>query len=433
MDGVDSLPWWLHQRRWRDDASRFRIAIKARQIGWSTILGAEALRDAVCGDLHVLASVSQRQSLELLRKVKAMVPIIEAAGLRATTNNSECVEFSNGGRVLCLPANPETIAGYTGHVTLDEFPRHKNSRAIWEALFPSISTQARYRVSVVGSPMGRRGQFYEMIEEARLGRTRFPWSLHQVDVHQAIANGCGHDLEELRAACFDEQVFRQSFLCEFVDESYALLPYELILQCVNDDLPYEPDLASLYKRGDLYLGMDIGRTRNLSVIAILERISRDVFVCAGVIEMPAWSFDDQEAMLYRVLSNRNLRKACIDETAIGKQLAERAARKFGAKVEGIHFTEAIKEELGGLTRRTFEQRNIFLPDRDILFDDLHSVERITTTAGHLRLQAPQEHGHHADRYTAISLALHAGTYPVTVMEKVRKLKPARQDTAVGGW
>ena len=46
-------------------------------------------------------------------------------------------------------------------------------------------------------------------------------------------------------------------------------------------------------------------------------------------------------------------------------------------------------------------------------DDLHSVARSVTLSGNVRYAAPREAGSHADRWTALALALHAaGAAPV---------------------
>ena len=49
----------------------------------------------------------------------------------------------NGSRSVGLPANPDTARGWSANILLDEFALHKDSRAIWTALFPSITRATR--------------------------------------------------------------------------------------------------------------------------------------------------------------------------------------------------------------------------------------------------------------------------------------------------
>ncbi len=48
------------------------------------------------------------------------------------------LRLPNGVRVIGLPANPETIRGFTGDVFLDEFAVHADDREIWAAVFPTL-------------------------------------------------------------------------------------------------------------------------------------------------------------------------------------------------------------------------------------------------------------------------------------------------------
>ena len=41
------------------------------------------------------------------------------------------------GRIIGLPADPQTARGFTGDVLLDEFAMHAFDREIWAAMFPT--------------------------------------------------------------------------------------------------------------------------------------------------------------------------------------------------------------------------------------------------------------------------------------------------------
>lgn len=399
------IPWWIHQRRWKADRSRFRIALKARQIGWTTIAAGEALDDALLGKTTIMGSRSKRQANEMMGKVRALA-VIALAGtpISLAKDNADELVLSTGGRVLSIPAHPDTIAGFTGNVILDEYARHQKSREIWEALFPTISSRPDLRLSVLSTPMGRAGKFYDLVREAQ--RPGSEWSLHRCDIYDAVASGCGHNIEQLRAACQDEQTFRQSYLCEFVDEAYALLPYDLLQACTDEHLTYT--LGNVAPKGELFVGVDVGRRHNLTVICVLSRVGR-TYTTAGFIELAGTPFAGQRAELARVLGLPGARRCCMDATGLGMQLAEEAVARWGKwRVEGVTMTPAIKASLAGLVRATFDDRRIYIPDHDPLLADLHSVERQTTIDGAVRFRATELEGSHADRFTALALALYAG-------------------------
>ena len=98
---------------------------------------------------------------------------------------------------------------------------------------------------------------------------------------------------------------------------------------------------------------------------------------------------------------------------LGMQLAEELVRKYGSRVEPITMTAPVKESLASRILAAFQRGDVAIPDHRPLIDDLHSIQRTVTLAGNIRYAAPREEGSHADRWTALALALQAaGTAPV---------------------
>ena len=119
-------------------------------------------------------------------------------------------------------------------------------------------------------------------------------------------------------------------------------------------------------------------------------------------------FCKQEEILHEILSHKFFRRNCQDNTGIGMQMAENAQYKFGKfRVEGITFTNKIKEELAYNLRTEFENKTVFIPKRHEIREDLHSIRRLTTSAGNIRFDAERSDNGHADRFWALALALHA--------------------------
>ena len=66
-------------------------------------------------------------------------------------------------------------------------------------------------------------------------------------------------------------------------------------------------------------------------------------------------------------------------------------------------------------------------------EDLHSVERTVTLAGNVRYAAPREAGSHADRWTALVLALHAADTPPTGASMFLSAGRCRRRDILDGW
>ncbi len=399
-----ALRWWDHQRRWLEDRSRLRVCCKARQIGLSTAVATEALHAAVYGQTTVIVSASQRQASELLRKASQLLPLVTIAAegaVRVDKESAEAIELSTGGRVISLPASAATVQGYTGHVVIDEAAWIPDVEALWMAIVPTISTRGEYRLSVVSTPGPRAGMFHRLWHNGDEA-----WSRHCVNIYDARAGGAPHDLDALRAAVADEATWRAAYECQFVDEAHALLPYDLLLARVDDALSYHLDGKTLGEPGDLYAGYDVGRKHDLSVLIVLERTQKE-FRWRGAVELRQAPFDEQFELLGSVLQGRGLRRLAIDQSGLGMQLAEELVGKHGSRVEPITMTAPVKESLASRILAVFQRGEVRIPDHRPLLDDLHSVQRTVTLSGNARYAAPREAGSHADRWTALALALQA--------------------------
>ena len=170
------VPLYPYQRRWVEDSSRFKLAVKATQIGYSFAASLEAVLDCLeRRTLWIVLSRGERQSLEFMQKVLQHVEAMRiAAGSLETSffENTEvrelAVKFPNGSRIIGLPANPDTARGYTGNMILDEFAFHQQDREIWAAAFGRVS-RGDLKLRVISTPNGQRGKYYELAKQQGLG------------------------------------------------------------------------------------------------------------------------------------------------------------------------------------------------------------------------------------------------------------------------
>jgi phage FluMu gp28-like protein len=398
-----------YQQRWVADTARFKIGMWSRQTGKSFATSLEAVLDAVENrSLWVLLSRGERQSRELMEKVRlhagflgAAVQAVEADwGKQTSVRLMEC-RFPGGGRVIGLPANPDTARGFSGNVVLDEFAFHADSRKIWTALYPSITRG--YKIRVISTPNGRSGMFYDLWSADN------GYAKHKVAIDDAVAQGLPLNVAELRAGINDPDAWAQEYECQFIDEAAALITFEMIAACESDCLAAPEELAGLT---DLYIGMDIGRRRDLTVIWLAQRLG-DVLVSRAVQPMFRAPFAAQMQALSAWLALPGLRRACIDATGLGMQLAEEAQSRFGAcKVEAVTFTAAVKEELAMTMLRRFQDRAVRVPADAAIRSELHAIRKVVTAAGNVRYDADRsETAGHADHFWALALAIHAASNP----------------------
>ena len=412
-----AVPLYPYQRRWLLDQSRFKIGMFSRQSGKTFTTTLEIVDDCFAAAAEragrrrrwVILSRGERQAAEAMDEgVKRHAA---AYSLALDTLDHEFVSdagtryralevgLPGGSRITALPANPETARGYSANVFLDEFARHRESRAIWGALFPVIS--AGHRIRVTSTPNGKGNKFYELMAAEDGGRT---WSRHVVDIHRAVADGLPRDIDELRAGLGDDELWRQEYELEWLDEASAWLDFDTI-NSVEHPAAGDPERAA---GGIRVIGNDIGRRRDLWVAWVLELVG-DVAWTREVVALRGATFRAQDMALDELVGRWRPAAVWMDQTGMGEKPVEDAIRRYGRSVvAGCIFSPARRLGLATALRSRAQDRTLRIPagDRE-LRADLHSIKRIAGAAGPPRLVVDDEGGSggsHADRFWALALA-----------------------------
>lgn len=453
-----------YQMNWLKDKSRFKLGVITRQGGKSFGTALEAVDDCMeQTTMWVFLSAGERQSKELMAKAAMharaydmAIEEIESEFLAEDETKYKQLEivFPNGSRIVGLPANPDTARGWSANILLDEFALHRNSREIWKAMFPTVTRG--YKIRIISTFKGKSNKFYELFfsaptlqkydgKEYEHFGDRGGWSKHFVSIHQAVEMGLelkdedGKPIEpdDLRLALNDEDAWAEEFECIPSEEASAFLSHDMISSVedvkldkaplwvakliaaaeanyvefkqtkVRPPLPLDV-LKNVALLGELYVGGDIGRKKDLTVFwADLE--INGILRTLAVIELRRQPFFVQEQVLHTLLSQAAFRRACIDETGIGAQLAEGAQDMFGAyRVEGIPFTPGNKEAMAVGLKQNFEDRGSQIPADNVIRRSLHSVKKYATTTKHFRFDAEKTDATgHADHFWAKALSVQA--------------------------
>jgi phage FluMu gp28-like protein len=372
----------------------------------------------------------------------------------------------NRSRIIGLPANPDTARGYSGHIVLDEFAFHGDAHKIYAACFPIITRG--YSIEVISTPNGTAGKFYEIAKAAGLvgevsgARCQVPgenqdarsltpdtrhltpnpiWSGHKVDIYNAVAEGLPANIDLLKSGCDDEETWLQEYCCQFLSDAQNYIPIELISTCVHEEattewsevsgaryqVPGKPATASLTpdtrhltpSTRDLYLGVDIGRKRDLTIAWLFEKVG-NVLWSRLLLTLKGVTFDEQEKAIFRLL-DLGVRRAGFDASGIGMMLAEHAVQKYGAVVEPTTFTAQLKERLAPMVKQAFEERTVRIPDNREVRADINSVKRFVSPAGNVRFDAEHTDRGHADRFWALAMVVNAASEPVGHFDEVAGL------------
>lgn len=414
--GAPVINFLPYQRRWLEDQARFKIGMFARQTGKTFTTCAEIVDDCIMAEIQgkkvrwVILSRGERQAKEAIDEAikpfaKAFYLVYEAllkgrgapeyieAEFKAESGavyKAQEVIFPGGSRITALPANPDTARGYSANVFLDEFAFHKDSRAIWRALFPVIS-RSGLKLRITSTPNGKNNKFYELWSN----RDSFTvWSKHRVDIYEAVSQGLDRDIQELKAALADEDAWKQEFELEFLDESSAWLTYDLITAC-EDENAGKPEL---YTGGPCFIGNDIAARRDLWVAWVWELVG-DVLWTREITEMSRKKFAEHDLEIARLAGVYNMTKLGMDQTGMGEKPVEDMTRIYGAGVvEGVLMTVTRKLNVATVAKQAFEDRKVRIPmGNPVLRADLHKIQKVTGATGAPRLVADRDGDGHADR------------------------------------
>ncbi|MBO6271339.1 terminase family protein [bacterium] len=433
-----------YQLRWLNDNSKVKIWEKSRRIGATYVQSYEDVTDCIYKKVPAVwfSSADESAAREYIDYCEQWVKLFNVAakslGEVIIDNDKDVkayiIEFSNGTKIHALSSNPKGFRSKGGKVVLDEFAFHKSPMELWKAARPCITWG--YPLRILSTHNGQNCLYYKFIDQVLKGKLK--WSHHKVPIQLAVEEGLVDKiygrkttqqerqdwLDEQCRDCFDDYTWFQEYCCIAIDEACAFLPYDLISTCEASDV-----LKSLDDiKGDLYVGVDVGRRKDLTVIWCLERFENNKYT-RKVKVLEKTPFHIQYEILSAILKHPKLRRCCIDSTGIGMQLAETAQKDFGQyRVEAVMFTNKSKEEMAYNLRTNFENKQIIIPSEHDIREDLHSIQKITTKAGNIRFDADtSEVNGHADRFWALALALIACAVPyfpidITTRKRYETLK-----------
>lgn len=421
------------QGGWIKDDSRLKLMEKSRQIGlsWSTAYACDertatqgarfdqwvSSRDDLQARLFIEDCKMFAGIMNMAAKDLGQVVLDEKARISAYV-----IEFASGRRIHSMSSNPDAQAGKRGSRVLDEFALHPDPRKLWSIAYPGITWGGN--MEVISTHRGSHNFFNQLIREVRENGNPKKISLHRVTLQDALDQGFLFKLQQMlpadderqamdeaayfdfiRSGCADEESFQQEYMCNPADDDVAFLEYDLI---AGAEYATGMDWQQR-EQGHLFVGIDIGRKHDLTVIWVLEKLG-DTYYTRHVETLRGMRKSDQEKVIWPWIERS--RRTCIDATGLGIGWTDDAQDRFGTlRVEGVNFSAATKEVLAYPVRGHMEDRKLRIPYDPAIRADLRAVTKQVTSAGNVRFTAERNADGHADRFWALALALHADSLP----------------------
>jgi phage FluMu gp28-like protein len=429
-----------YQTRWVRDPARLKIAEKSRQIGWTWATAYGLVARKALQDTRLDAWISSRDELQarlFLEDCRHFAGLLDVGAtdegevvIDLDGHTGFCLQLANGVRLHSMSSNADAQAGKRGDRVLDEFALHPDPRRLYAIAYPGITWGGS--LEIFSTHRGSANYFNQLILEIKTKGNPKGFSLHRVTLQDALDQGFLYKLQQklppgdprlemdeaayfdfVRRGCPDEETFQEEYCCAPSDDQSAFLGYDLMASCeYQPGEPWQCDASQLRAQvgpqGQCFLGVDVGRDHDLTVIWVCERVN-DIFFTRAVECFQNQTFEAQETALAAWLERPEVKRCCIDATGVGRQFCERAQQRFGEyRVERGTFTGPVKEELAYPVRSAFQARTVRIPMDPCLRADLRAIKKETTAAGNIRFTADRGRNGHADRFWALALALHAG-------------------------
>ena len=167
-------------------ANRYSLTLKARQIGWSTLVAAHQFWLAFFhSDQNIIdLSRTEREAILLLRKTKygaSHLPMwMVERGPKSMVEHQQRMVFQNGSQITSMPSASDPARGESATlIVVDEWAFLPNPEEAWAAIEPVADVGGR--IIGLATAKGAGNFFHELWVGASTGNNRFapmffPWS-----------------------------------------------------------------------------------------------------------------------------------------------------------------------------------------------------------------------------------------------------------------
>ncbi len=437
------LTWLPNQQRLIRDGSQYVLVEKSRRIGFDYAIAYRHTMRRLSGksdrDLWY-TSADESAAFEFAEycrfyhaRVQSVVDsfteVLEDAQDAKGAIKAFCVRFPSGARINCLSSSPRRLRSKGGDVVISEYAFHDKPELLYAAAQPVMMWGDT--MTIGSTHNGEGSSFNAMCRDARDvqagktergGRPLTRWSHHFIPITTAVDEGLvelinaergtnftrEQFLTQLRAGCRTEDHWLQEYMCQPSTETSAWLPYDLIRTCEDGACPRPGEPSRFFEVDtERYCGIDVGRKQDLTVAWFVGRVG-DVLWTRRVLVLEKTPIPEQVRILHGAIREAKVNRTAVDATGMGIGISDGLKERLGEyAVEGVTFTNPVKEQLAVPMRSRFEDRTIRIPDDSKVREGLHKVRKTVTTTNQVRFEAERDQDGHADEFWACALALEA--------------------------
>ena len=369
-DPVTFCREWLHYEPYTyihpflRDQSHFTATLASRQTGKTFNGMAKLLYIALlypgstilvtAPKLNQVKRIAFKHLHDHLNRVKRHKPdlynrIINDKGMMRTM-----IRLKNGSTILAEPPVPETIRGHTAKaVYLMEMNFIREDKELYTAVLFTLNTTNGYLLAE-STPWTTDSVFYQIYHTDQYKQ----FNKHTIPYTQALPpNGplTPEIIEMIKNQLRDDPArWRREMQCQWTEDTDRWLPMNLITHCTDHNIEYHDPYTR--QRGAFYLGVDLGKKRDHTVIAAIERMNNHQYLrlCHRFpLDTP---YTTVIGFIHRLQTNwSTIKTIALDQTGVGEYIHEDMKNTGIRNLTGVTFTQQTKEAMATSLREQMRQ------------------------------------------------------------------------------
>lgn len=407
-------PLWDHQLDIARSPARYRVVCAGRQVGKSTVLSTLALFEAVTrrNVTVLLVSAGEVASRRLLEECTALA-LESALGGSVLDDSKSLLTFSNGSRIISVPASQRQIRGWPVDVLIMDEAGFIDPE-IWRASEPAIIARPGSKVILTSTPWGDGAHFFRALWNRGMDRP----DLNVAAWHWPSSVSPLVD-DVLLAQIRDREpadYFKREFLAEWTDEAGAYFTEAEIMNAVADyEMTAPKDLQLPLAAGHFSqpyfaaAGVDWGYARDANALALVSvaedlGLNRDVHGDDSVFFVPwievrhNWPYSEFIDRVVEVAATYQLKVIASEVNGVGQYPTDDLTRRlYEARRPGYVYrvvTDVRRKQSGfSKIKGLLQRRRLVLPRHPELLKQLRGLEFEQLATGNLRISVPDRAGH----------------------------------------
>ena len=410
-----------HQKLLRD-THPYQVAVCGRGWGKSLVFSRKNLwliytRPKI---ESLIISSTQRQSMIMFdycyHTIQANTLMREMIKHPGTTRTTIRLKPPLGGRLVALPCSPDKLRGYhPDWVFVDEASIVPSEMITSEIMM--MLTKPNASLVMSGTPMA----FEHAFRKAFLDGKRY--SVHHYPSYSSPLVS-QEQLAEWREMMTKEEWDRE-VEASWTEAAHTFFPIDLIAACVDPELgntrspnSYIEDIEKADAKrlkGFYYAGLDLGKERDPSVLAVVQRNEKGEVRLVHKRQFPlATPYPDVIGYVTRAHQIFSFEGVYVDKTGVGDAVTDELKAIQVGSVDGVFFTDVEKENMLNHLKLLMEKKLL-----KILGDDKQLIAQINeqqyeylkpkTAQERIHLKFWHPPGRHDDQLYALALACSAST------------------------